>query len=152
MLPCLQFWVYKSWYKIHSVKISSRVSIYPHCTICGYYLLKCNCVCAYLLSGGWLFVTPWMVACQVLMSMEISRQEYWSGFPFPSPGDLSHPRIELMSPALKGEVFCFCFCFLPLSHLRRPLSIIKYPKSQTHTTTIIYTAWKINWPDIFHLV
>ena len=35
---------FKFLYKIHSVKIYSRVSIYPHCTICGYYLLKCNCV------------------------------------------------------------------------------------------------------------
>ena len=36
-----------------------------------------------------LFVTPWTVACQAPLSMEFSRQEYWSGLPFPSPGDLS---------------------------------------------------------------
>ena len=41
-----------------------------------------------------LFVTPWTVAHQVPPSMEFSRQEYWSGLPFPSPGDLPDPGIE----------------------------------------------------------
>ena len=39
------------------------------------------------------------VACQAPLSMEFSRQEYWSGLPFPSPGDLPHPGIEPVSPA-----------------------------------------------------
>ena len=55
-----------------------------------------------------LFATPWTVAHQVLLSMEFSRQEYWSGLPFPSPGDLLDPGIEsvsLVSPALAGELF-----------------------------------------------
>ena len=38
------------------------------------------------------------------MSIEFSRQEYWSGLPFPSPGDLSDPGIELGSPALQAEL------------------------------------------------
>jgi len=46
------------------------------------------------LSRVRLFVTPWTVARQVPLSMEFSRQEYWSGLPFPSPGDLSDPGIE----------------------------------------------------------
>ena len=46
-----------------------------------------------LLSHVWLFVTPWTVASHGPPSMEFSRQEYWSGFPFPSPGDLSDPGI-----------------------------------------------------------
>ena len=53
----------------------------------------------------WLFVTPWPVACQAPQSMGFSRQEYQSGLPFPSPGDLPDPRIEptsLASPALAG--------------------------------------------------
>ena len=37
---------------------------------------------------------PWTVACQAPLSMEFSRQEYWSGLPFPSPGDLPNPGIE----------------------------------------------------------
>ena len=54
------------------------------------------------------FVTQWSVACQVPLSMGFSRQEYWSGLPFPPPGDLPDPRIKTMlltSPALAGRFF-----------------------------------------------
>ena len=54
------------------------------------------------------FVTLWTVARQVPLSMEFSRQEYWSGLPCPPPGDLPKPGIEptsLMSPALAGGFF-----------------------------------------------
>ena len=47
-----------------------------------------------------LFVTPWTVAYQASPSMGFSRQVYWSGFPFPSPGDLPKPGTESRSPAL----------------------------------------------------
>ena len=51
-----------------------------------------------------LFVMPWTVACQEYsLFMEFSRQECWSGLPFPSPGDLPHPGIELRSPALQAD-------------------------------------------------
>ena len=40
-------------------------------------------------------VTPWIVAGQAPLSLEFSRQEYWSGLPFPSPGDLPNPEAEL---------------------------------------------------------
>ena len=46
-----------------------------------------------------LFVAPWVVALQAPLSMEICRQEYWTGLPSPSPGDLPNPGIELQSPA-----------------------------------------------------
>ena len=49
---------------------------------------------AQLLSGVWLFATPWTVAHQIPLSMEFSRQEYWSGLPFPSPRDLPDPGIQ----------------------------------------------------------
>ena len=49
----------------------------------------------------WLFVTPW--TCQVPLSMGLSRQEYWSGLPFPSPGDLPGPGMELRSPKLQAD-------------------------------------------------
>ena len=48
-------------------------------------------------------MTPWAVACQAPLSMGFSRQEYWSGLPFPSPGDLPHPGIEPGSPALQAD-------------------------------------------------
>ena len=46
-----------------------------------------------------LFATPWTVARQVPLSMGFSRQEYWTGLPFPTPGDLPDPEIEPASPA-----------------------------------------------------
>ena len=49
-----------------------------------------------------LFAISWTVACQALLSMAFSRQEYRSGLPWPSPGDLSHPGIEPGSPALQA--------------------------------------------------
>ena len=45
--------------------------------------------------------TPWTVACQAPLSMQFSRQEYWSGLPFPSPVDLPNPGIKPGSPALQ---------------------------------------------------
>ena len=51
------------------------------------------------------FVIPWTVACQAPPSMGFSRQEYWSGLPFPSPGDLPDPGIEPESPALAHVFF-----------------------------------------------
>ena len=59
-----------------------------------------------------LFATPWTVVLQAPLSMGLSRQEYWSGLSFPTPGDLSDPGIEptsLVSPALQVDS-------LPLSH------------------------------------
>ena len=61
-----------------------------------------------------IFVTSWTVACQAPLSKEFFRQEYWSGLPFPIPGDLLDPGMEptsLVSPALAGG-------FLLLHHLR----------------------------------
>ena len=55
------------------------------------------------LSHVRLFATPWTVARQAPPSMEFSRQEYWSGLPFPSPRDLPDPRIEPGSPAWEAD-------------------------------------------------
>ena len=49
------------------------------------------------------FATPWTVACQASLFMGFSRQEYWSGLPFPSPGDLPNPGIEPGSPMLQVD-------------------------------------------------
>ena len=50
-----------------------------------------------------LFATPWTVAHQAPLSMGFSRQEYWGGLPFPSPGDLPDPGIKSKSPALQAD-------------------------------------------------
>ena len=51
------------------------------------------------------FTIPWSVACQAPASMGFSTQEYWSGLPFPSPGDFPSPGIECTSPILTGRFF-----------------------------------------------
>ena len=70
-----------------------------------------KCVCVRVLSRVWLFVTPQTVVCQAPLSMGFSRQEYWSGLPFPSPGDPPNPGIKptsLAFPALAGGFFHHC--------------------------------------------
>ena len=50
-------------------------------------------------------MNPWTATCQAPLSMGFFRQEYWSGLPFPSPGDLPDPGIKSRSPALTGGFF-----------------------------------------------
>ena len=75
----------------------------------GYWLYKEN-RCEYSdvvlspFSHVQLLVTPWTVAHQAPLSMGFSRQEYWSGLPFPTPGDLHDPGIESVSPALQADI------------------------------------------------
>ena len=73
------------------------------------YWSVCVCVCVWNhFSHVQLFTTLWTIVCQAPLSMGFSRQEYWSGFPFSSPGDLPNPGIEpsfLTSPALVGVSF-----------------------------------------------
>ena len=52
----------------------------------------CVCVCACLVMSD--STTPWTVACQAPLFVGFSRQPYWSGLPFPTPGDLLNPGIE----------------------------------------------------------
>ena len=76
---------------------------------------------------------PWIVAYQAPPSMEFSRQAYWSGLPFPSPGDLPNPEIEPKSPALQADALTseppgkpsdtISRCILPLKFLYSPQSI-----------------------------
>ena len=60
------------------------------------------------------FATPWTGAHQAPLSMEFPRQEYWTGLPFSSPGDLPDPGIKPVSPALQADS-------LPLSHQGSPI-------------------------------
>ena len=73
------------------------------------------CACAVLshFSRVRLCVTPWAVARQAPLSMRFPRQEYWRGWPFPSPGDLPDPGIKPTSSALQADS-------LPLSHRVNP--------------------------------
>ena len=69
----------------------------------------CVCVCVCVFSHVWLFVTLRTIACQSPLFMGFSKQAHWSGLPRPPPGDLPHPGMELVSPALQADS-------LPLSH------------------------------------
>ena len=62
-------------------------------------------LCAQLVSSVQPYATPWTVAHQTPLSMELSRQEYWSGLPFPPPGDLPDPGTQSASPTLVGRFF-----------------------------------------------
>ena len=78
--------------------------------------------CGAVLSCVRLFVTPWTEVHQAPLSMEFSRQEYWSRLPFPSPGDLSDPGIEstpLTSPVGAGGFFTTA------AYLRSPKMALK---------------------------
>ena len=85
---------------------------------CSYlYVLHISYMYAQSLSRVWLFATPQTVAHQILLSMGFSKQEYWSGLPFSTPGELPNPGIESVSPALKAVS-------LPLSHLGSPVFLV----------------------------
>ena len=66
-----------------------------------------NDVCVKSLSHVQLFATPWTVGHQVPLSMGFPKQEYWSGLPFPSPGDLPDPGIEPQSSILQPDSLPF---------------------------------------------
>ena len=83
-------------------RIPSREHSWRRCLM-GHSILRGNaCLCAQSFDSA----TPWTVARQAPVSMGFFRQEYWSGLPFPSPGDLLNPGIEptsLRSPVLAGR-------------------------------------------------
>ena len=64
------------------------------------------------------FVTLWTVAHQALLSMEFPRQEYWSGLPVPSLGNLPNPGIKPTSPALQADSLPLRYWGSPVSHLQ----------------------------------
>ena len=84
-------------------------------------------ICVYMLSHVRLSEAPWTVALQASLSMEFSRQEYWSGLPFPLPRDLSNPGIEPTSLCLLH----WQVDSLPLAPLGKPQLMF----------SVIYTLW-----------
>ena len=90
-----------------------------------------------LLFSRWVmsssFVIPWPVACQAPLAIELSRQEYWSEEPFPSPGDLLKPGIKSGSPALVIDS-------LLLSHWGSPFTQLHRFYKMWSTTTVLCTG------------
>ena len=72
---------------LYAANLENKAKIFPK-----KWYDRCVCVCA--LSCVWLFATPWTVAHQAPLSIEFSRQEYWSRLPLPTPGDLLDPGVE----------------------------------------------------------
>ena len=112
------------------------------------YFLLYRCLCVF--SCAQLLMTPWYVAYQAPLSMEFSRQEYWSGLPFPSPGDLPDPGIEPRSPALQADS-------LPSSlpeRLRKclvaqPCLILCNPKTVAPPgSSVMEFSWKEYWSGL----
>ena len=92
-----------------------------------FYLLKVK-VKVKSLSRVRLFATPWTVAYQAPPPVGFSRQEYWSGLPFPSPGDLPNPGIKPGSPALQADALPSepPDGKKPLVKVKKPLVNVKY--------------------------
>jgi len=106
------------------------------------------CVSAQLLSHVWLFATPWTVATQAPLSMGFSRQEYWSGLPFPHPGDL---------PEYITSVLVWSGCYNQ-NHMLRDL-INRFTsrgsggwKSQAQRSGPFVSCWFTSWLAVSHFL
>ena len=102
---------------VHMCVLCTHVCVHVHVCMCVHMCVRvCACVC--MCVGAYNFwscsfscsvmsdsVTPWTVAHQGPLTTGFSRQEYWSGLPFPSPGDPPDPGMEPASPALAGGFF-----------------------------------------------
>ena len=73
-------------------------------------------------------MTPWTVACQAPLSMGFPRQEYWSGLPFPSPGDLPNPGIKPTCLALARGFFI-------VEPSGKPITVATVTLTNIHTLT-----------------
>ena len=81
-------------------------------------------------------MTPWTVAYQASLSMEFSRQEYWSGLPFPSPGDLPDPGIEPGLPELQADA-------LPSEPPGKPQASLRDPEisGNVDSDSVDFAGW-----------
>ena len=85
------------------------------------HMYVCRYVC--VLSRAQLFATPSIVACQALLSMGFSRQEYRSGLPFPSPGVLPDPGTE---PASGRQILCHCATYVYILYMYTKFRLFMY--------------------------
>ena len=115
------------------------ISQYIKLIMVWWWLPQSACVCArahvrarmHALSPVWLFATLWTVAWQAPLSMEFSRQEYWSELRFPPPGDLPHPGIEPEISCISGigrQILSHCTTWKPSPNPHIPL---KYSRIST---------------------
>ena len=93
-------WMWECRY-LSNILFSSPLDICPGVKLLHHMVVLNACMCSHVL----LFATPWTLACQAPLSMELSWQEYWCGFSIPPLGYLPNPGIEPASPALSGGFF-----------------------------------------------
>ena len=104
-------------------------------------LLRGICVPAQPLSPVWLFATPWTVTHKAPLSMRFPRQEYWSGLPFPSPGNLPDPGIQTRVSCIDRQILYHWTTWQSL--LRR----IASPKAQSYQLPELLEFWHQEWDD-----
>ena len=107
-----------------------------------------TCLCCYQsevksLSRVWLFATPW--THQAPPSMGFSRQEYWSGLPLLSPGNLSHPGIERRSPILQADALTSEPAGKPCWHQGPNKKHLKPPQHKTKSSTTNRREGRFAW-------
>ena len=119
------------------------------------------CVHAQSLSHVWLFATLGIVARQAPLSMGFSRQEYWSGVPFPTPEDLPSPGIEpptLVSPALAGRFFTRRHGFnpwvgkIPQRRKCQPTPVFFPGESRGQRSLVGYCPWGCKESDMTYQI
>ena len=151
LVLCSLHYFHLDYHYIHP--LSGSICLPPVCTLyfspSQHLLFSILCECAQLLSHVWLFETPWTVTHQAPLSLGLSRQEYLSGLPFPTPEDLPDPRTEPRSPALQvdslpSEPVCIS-SNTPTSSLTHGVCI---PLTFTNW---IYNSWTIRFQDARHL-
>ena len=110
-------YIYIVWYYLMKNCLASLTSAWVYFR---WMPRKNACMHTQSLSHVQLFVTPWTVVCQAPLSTEVSRQKYWSGLPFPTPGDLLDPGIKPASPVSYALVSGFFTTGPP----RKPYSLL----------------------------
>ena len=101
-------------------------------------------------SPVWLFATPWIIACQASLSEGVSRQEYWSGLPCPSPRDRPNRGIEAASltpPALAGRFFTTSTTWERTLSAPDKSSVIYSSPKHTVDAQWIRTNWTDGWTE-----
>ena len=121
--------IYHFWLHLVSWKVNESHPMYTLETIT-HSNLSSHCHKVKLISRVQLFAIPWTVAYEAPPSMAFSRQGYWSGLPFPSPGDLPNTGIEPSSPALQADS-------LPSEPLGKPV-IVSRKISLGSPATVLY--------------
>ena len=93
------------------------------------------------------FVTPWIITHQAPLSMELSRQEYWSGLPFPSPVYLPNPGIKPVSPVLAGKFFTVWATMEAHKHLTKEkkelINPVAHPNTKPWVTIQFWKMWNL---------